>query len=300
MPASALYDDTPPRATHALPAGHGHVLHVQEHGAADGVPALVLHGGPGSGQSPLLRRFLDPARYRIVCPDQRGAGRSTPAGGTAHNTTAELLGDLAQLRRHLGIDRWLVVGGSWGATLAIAHAAAEPQAVAGLLLRATFGARHEDITAFAADADLDLPALHAALHGGDAPAARQAARRWWLAEQRLAGQPATEPDAARLEALVARYRVQSHYLAADCFLTEAPLLARCAKVPAVPTLLLHGTADRICPPAGARLVHAALPGATLRWIEGAGHDPTHPAMVSAMVSALDAFAAHGRFDGDGA
>ncbi len=296
MPGSALHEDTPPLATHALPVGDGHVLHVAEHGAADGLPAVVLHGGPGSGGSPLLRRFFDPRRWRIVCPDQRGAGRSTPRGATAHNTTAELLADLRGVREALGIERWLVVGGSWGATLAIAHAAAEPAAVSGLLLRATFLARREDIEAFAAAADLDLAALAHALHGADPAAARQAARRWWRAEQQLAGTAPGEPDPAQLDALVDRYRVQSHYLRADCFLDEAPLLARCAALPQVPTLLLHGSADRICPPAGAHRVAAALPHARLRWIEGAGHDPTHPAMVAAMVGALERFAAHGDFD----
>lgn len=300
MPDAALYEDTAPLATHALPVGDGHVLHVQEHGAADGIAALVLHGGPGSGCTPLLRRFFDPRRWRIVCVDQRGAGRSTPRGGTAHNTTAHLLADLRRVRAALAIDRWLVVGGSWGATLAIAHAAAEPQAVAGLLLRATFLARHADIAAFAAAADLDLPALTEALHGSDAGAARHAARRWWRAEQALAGLAPAEPEPAQLDALVDRYRVQSHYLRADCFLGDPPLLQRCAALPPVPTLLLHGDADRICPGAGARLVQAAAPHATLRWIAGAGHDPAHPAMAAAMVEALDRYAATGRFVEHGA
>lgn len=301
MPASALHEDPPPLAVHALPVGDGHVLHVQEHGSADGLPAVVLHGGPGSGCSPLLRRFFDPRRWRIVCIDQRGAGRSLPRGSVAHNTTAHLLADLRRVREALRIPRWLVVGGSWGATLAIAHAAAEPAGVTGLLLRATFLARPEDIAAFAAAADLDLAALTLALHGADAGAARQAARRWWRAEQQLAGlvpaEPA-EPDPATLDTLVDRYRVQSHYLRAACFLTDVPLLARCAAVPPVPpvpTLLLHGDADRVCPPEGARLVRARLPHAELRWVRGAGHDPAHPAMAAAMVDALERFAAQGRF-----
>lgn len=295
MPAATLHDDTPPRAQHALPVGDGQVLHVAEHGAAGGVPAVVLHGGPGSGSSPLLRRFLDPRRFHIVCIDQRGAGRSTPRGAVAHNTTAHLLADLRAVREALAIERWLVVGGSWGATLALAHAAAEPERVTGLLLRASFLARREDIATFCSAADLDLPALAQALHGDDPAAAHAAARRWWGAEQRLAGTTATEPDDTQLAALVDRYRVQSHYLLNDCFLTAPPLLARCAAVPPVPTLLLHGDADRICPPAGARLLQARLPQAELQWIAGAGHDPTHPAMVDATVRALDRFARQGRF-----
>lgn len=296
MPRSALHDDSPPLARHALPVGGGHVLQVLEHGRADGIPAVVLHGGPGSGSSALLRRFLDPQRYRIVSVDQRGAGGSTPRGAVVANTTAELLADLQHVREALQIERWLVVGGSWGATLAIAYAATEPQAVLALLLRATFLARREDIALFCAAADLDLAALAGALHGADPQVRDHAARHWWLAEQGLSGATPSEPgDAAALAALVDRYRVQSHYLQADCFLTEPPLLERCALLPRVPTLLLHGLADRICPPAGAQALLQRLPHAALRWIDGAGHDPGHPAMVAAMVEALDRFADTGRF-----
>jgi proline iminopeptidase len=133
---------------HRLALDGGHVMHVEEHGSPAGQPVLVLHGGPGTGSSPLLRSFLDPAHYRIVCPDQRGAGRSTPAGEVACNSLEHLLADLRLLRSTLQVDRWLVVGGSWGATLALAHAIDHPEAVAGLLLRNLFLARSSDISAF--------------------------------------------------------------------------------------------------------------------------------------------------------
>ena len=150
MPAALrpLYETTPAWRSEWLEVDGGHSLHVQQFGAPDGLPVLVLHGGPGSGCSPLLPRFCDPRRYRIVCPDQRGAGQSRPSGEVAHNTTAFLLADLRTLRAHLQIARWLVVGGSWGATLALAHAADAPEAVAGLLLRSSFLARAQDIAAF--------------------------------------------------------------------------------------------------------------------------------------------------------
>lgn len=294
-PVTTLHGDPPLLARHALPVGDGHVLDVQEHGRAGGLPALVLHGGPGSGCSPLLRRFFDPQRYRIVSVDQRGAGASTPRGATQHNTTAHLLADLRRVRAALRLERWLVVGGSWGATLAIAHAADDPAAVSGLLLRAVFLARRADVDAFCHAADLDLPALARPLHGDDDGQARRAAHTWWRAERSLAGSVAADPDNDALAALVDRYRVQSHYLLNDCFLAEQPLLERCAQLPRVPTLLLHGLADRICPPAGAQAVHQRLPHAALRWIDGAGHDPAHPAMAAAMVRALDRYATDGRF-----
>jgi proline iminopeptidase len=312
-----LHPDTPPLHSHALPVGGGHVLHAQEHGRVDGVPALVLHGGPGSGCSPLLRRFFDPAHYRIVCVDQRGAGSSTPRGAIENNTTVHLLEDLRRVRERLGIARWLVVGGSWGATLAVAHAAREPGAVAGLLLRASFLARREDIDGFFACTSDDeapawqrfatavgngpheplLPKLADTFAGSDRAACRPLALAWWRWEQRLAtgAEPTGAPADAALDALVDRYRVQSHYLRHQCWLDTPSLLERCAQLPRVPTLLLHGRSDRVCPPAGALALQQCLPHATLRWVDGAGHDPAHPAMAAAMVEALAGWAAHGDF-----
>jgi proline iminopeptidase len=320
VPAVALYPDAPLLRRHALAVGDGHVLDLAEYGCADGVPALVLHGGPGSGCSPLLRRFFDPQRFRIVCVDQRGAGLSTPRGGTTHNTTTHLLEDLRRVRRHLGVARWLVVGGSWGAALGIAHAADDPDAVAALLLRSSFLARAEDIAWFfqgaadtapaawqhfaaaapPADRTALLPWLARTLREGDAGARRSAALAWWQWEQALAGTHNDAPAGAALDALidplVDRYRVQSHYLLQNAFLTDPPLLQRCARAPEVPTLLLHGRVDRVCRPEGARALRRALPHAALQWIDGAGHDPAHPAMVTAMVNALDAYAERGAFD----
>jgi len=313
-----LYPATQPRASHRLDVPGGHRLHIDEFGAAEGLPALVLHGGPGSGCSPLLGRFFDPLRYRLICVDQRGAGRSEPAGRIQHNTTADLLADLRRVRQHFGIDRWLVVGGSWGATLAVAHAADAPDAVAGLLLRSAFLARRCDIDGFfqghrspslgaweqfagaapAADRADMLGHLACALASSDETTANAAALTWWRWEQAMAGNgvpdapelAAAEPAGAALLALVQRYRVQAHYLRQRCWLAEPSLLDRCAAVPAVPTLLLHGTADRVCPPDGALALHAALPHSRLEWVEGAGHDPTHPGMTLAMLRSLDRLA----------
>jgi proline iminopeptidase len=300
--AMPLYPDAALLHRHTLAVGHGHEIAVHEHGAAHGITALVLHGGPGSGCTPLLRRFFDPQRYRLVCIDQRGAGASRPRGGVEHNTTADLLADLRAVRRHLGIERWLVVGGSWGATLALAHAADDSRAVAALLLRASFLARAEDIAAFfdGSQADGSLPSLARALHAGSAAEQQRAALAWWRREQTLSGTHAPDPDGDALAALVDRYRVQSHYLVHGCFLADEPLLQRCTRVPPVPTLLLHGREDRVCRPEGAVALQRALPHARLRWIDGAGHDPTHPGMAGAMVDALDAYARHAAFGEEGA
>ncbi len=293
VPLTSLYPDTAPLATHALDVGDGHVLQVQEYGRADGIAALVLHGGPGSGCSPLLRRVFDPARWRIVCPDQRGAGGSRPRGGTSHNTTGELLADLRRIRAHLGIERWVVVGGSWGATLALAHAADQPQAVAALLLRASFLARRDDIDAFFGSLSLDE--LAAALDSPE-PAAREgAALAWWRHEQALAGTAAPEPKGEALAAQVDRLRVQAHYLRHGCWLQSPSLLERCEVVPRVPTRLIHARDDRVCPAEGALALQQRLPHATLQWVDGAGHDAGHPAMVAAVMGALASYGETGTF-----
>ena len=346
-------DDLPllSQETWAVPGGHQ--LLLTQHGRADGQPVLVLHGGPGSGCAPWLRRGFDAALYRVICLDQRGAGASQPAGATRHNRTAHLLEDLRRLRQHLAIRRWLVVGGSWGATLALAYAADQPEAAAGLLLRASFLARDSDIAAFfqrssahsdAARAAWDvlagllpsdarqalLPAIAAQMgvvHDNNAAAdlnmdanadadhditplpptdaQRKLATAWWLWEQALASDsPAGPPPSGpALDLLVARYRVQSHYLRHGCWLQQPSLLdladRLCQAAPALPTLLLHGTADRVCPPAGAALLHQHLPHSRLRWASGAGHNPTHPAMVGLLRQAVASFAKTGGF-GDGA
>lgn len=290
---STLFPDTSPFASHALPAPGGHLLSVQEHGRPDGPAAVVLHGGPGSGCSPLLRRVFDPAHWRIVCPDQRGAGASRPRGGTANNTTDNLLDDLKRIRGHLGIARWVVVGGSWGAALALAHAAAEPEAVEALLLRASFLGRPEDVAAFFGP--LSLERLAAEL---DAPAPHvreRAALEWWRREQERAGTHAPAPHGAALAAQVDRLRVQAHYLRHGCWLQSPTLLERCEAVPRVPVHLIHASDDRVCPPQGAALLHQRLRGSTLQWVDGAGHDAAHPAMVAATVCALDCYARQGRF-----
>ena len=313
-PLLPLYPSPVPYRTEWLAVSDGHELHLQQSGSPQGLPVLVLHGGPGSGCSPLLARFFDPERYRVICVDQRGAGASRPRGEVAHNTTAHLLADLRRLRAHLGVDQWLVVGGSWGATLALAHAIDAPEAVVGMLLRGIFLARAEDNVRFFDGAAFGQPrawgayqqqadewrcplidALYRVLCTG-LPAEREAlALHWWRWEQQLAGALVADIEPERLAPLVVCYRIQSHYLRELCWLDQPPLLERCAALRRVPTLLLHGTLDRICRPSGAAALHARLLHSELRWVHGAGHDPTHPGMVDAMVRACDAFVGDGHF-----
>lgn len=296
MGLRTLFPDTLPRRRHRLRAGGGHVLQVDEFGAAGGTPALVLHGGPGSGCGPLLRRVFDPTRWRVVCVDQRGAGGSTPRGETRHNTTAHLLADLQRLRAALGVGRWFVVGGSWGATLAVLHAADQPAAVSGLLLRNSFLARPTDIEAFFEGAPVALREGWRRFAEHHPAGQRALAVAWWHWERARGGlAPAELPDVA---AALDRFRVQAHYLRQAAFLAE-PLLATAARVrlqPPRPVLLLHGAEDRVCPLEGARALAAVLPGARLQVLPGVGHDAAHPVMVDAMMRALEAVASHGRLD----
>lgn len=292
-----------------LPVGHGHQLAVQVTGNPAGEPVLVLHGGPGSGCSSRLLSLYDPARQRIVAFDQRGAGQSQPAGATHANTSAHLIADIEHLRRHLGIARWRVTGGSWGATLALAYAMAHPQAVTGLVLRSSFLPGMGNVRwFFQALAEHCPPAWHALAAGveegersdllaalmrrlasPDPAVARAAATAWARYESAVAEPTAPRlPDlpASELDRLARKYRLQGHYLAAGCFLDEAQFLAGCGTLGGLPVTLIHGRDDRVCPPANAERLHAAIPGSRLLWIDGCGHQAFNPAMVTAWKASL--------------
>ena len=291
--------------SHDVPVSGGHVVHVDVFGAAAGRPALVLHGGPGSGQSPMLRAGFDGRDWRVVCIDQRGCGASTPRGGADANTTDELIADIEQVRTLLGIADWLVAGGSWGASLAIAYAAAHPRAVQGVLLRSTFGASRDDVAAFFAGGpfgggiDDVLRDLRDAMLGDDEAQRVETAIAWWRWERGLQGMHAPlQPPPDAMAYVVDRYRVQSHYLFHDCWLRAPSLAQRCTGLPRVPVLMLHGDADRVCPIGRARQLAALIPQVQWRELAGVAHDPTAPTMQAAMRAALAAFARDGRFDDD--
>lgn len=315
-----LHPPIEPFASGHLDVGDGHRLYHEQCGRPDGLPLLYLHGGPGSGASPGQRRLFDPGVFRMVLFDQRGCGRSQPGGEVRANTSAHLVADIEALRAHLGIERWLVVGGSWGAGLALAYAAAHPAACRGLLLRAVFLGRASDLDWFfraaqarhpAAWAALTrqlpgaggdvLAALHAGLHGGSADTALRCALAWRAWEAALAGEPEPPaPDAAQAAALVNKYRVQSHYLTQGCFWGERDLLTRAHGLGGVPSAIVHGEADEVCLPEAARELHAHLPGSRLHWVAGCGHDLFAPAMARALDGAALHFARQGDFSGWGA
>lgn len=290
---------------HDLPVAGGHVVHVEVFGTPNGRPAVVLHGGPGSGQSPMLRNGFDARDWRVVCIDQRGCGASTPRGSVEANATDDLMADIEHVRMRLDIADWLVVGGSWGASLAIAYAAAHPAAVQGLLLRSTFGAARDDVAAFfeggpfTGTIDTVLLELRSAMLGDDPTRQRETFIAWWRWERQCLGFEGTTdlPAGDAFARGVDRYRVQSHYLFHDCWLANPSLDQRCALLPMpMPVLMLHGDVDRVCPIGRARALAARIPHARWREVGGVGHDPTAPAMQAAMREGLAAFLRDGHFD----
>ncbi|MDT8856810.1 alpha/beta fold hydrolase [Paracoccaceae bacterium Fryx2] len=259
-----------------LDVGDGHAIRVLPFGNPAGVPVVCLHGGPGSGCSPEMQSLFDAARHRVVFIDQRGAGQSLPARSRHANTTAHLIADMERVRAHLGIDRWLVVGGSWGVTLALAYAQTHPSRVTGLALRATFlGTRAELDWAFRAALAAFQPALHDALFALVAPADRHdplravwrlilhpdpavhapAVRAFYRAERALSqlGTPAPLPDEAPLPATPF---MEAHYFLNDCFLPPDSLLAGADRLAGVPGIMVQARLDLLCPP---RMSHRLAP-----------------------------------------
>lgn len=310
-PEGPLYPPIAPYREDWLEVGQGHRIRFEESGSPQGIPVLFLHGGPGSGANASQRRFFDPRRYRIVLLDQRGTGRSTPSGETRANTTAHLVEDLERLRSVLGIARWLLFGGSWGATLALAYGIAHPQRVSGIILRGVFlGTRSEvawytgGLRAFVPEAwarFFETSGAHAPSRILDGyrqrlrsprPADRLAAAAGWrdyestlMALNDDAAPDSPPPD----DALVGRVRVQLHYLAHDCFLAPGALLRGARKLHGIPARIVQGRFDFVCPPLAAQRLQAAWPGAELQMVERAGHGAFDPRIAAALVAATDRF-----------
>ncbi len=279
--------------------GGGHAIYFEQCGNPGGFPAIFLHGGPGSHTQPLHRRFFDPQFYRIVLSDQRGCGRSVPLGCTEENTTRHLVEDIEALRDRLGLERVMLFGGSWGATLALAYAAAHPQRVAAMVLRGVFlGTRGEVdryLNGLAEGGDV-LARSHALVNQHDEAAARAAAQRWVGYEEavmsldaggRDAGAAQNAAGAADPAAALARARVQLHYLVHDCFLEPGELISSLTRLGETQVLIVQGQRDQVCLPRTALVLTERLPRAELRLIEHGGHSAAEPAMAQALRGAAD-------------
>jgi len=311
----ALYPEIEPYRTTRLRVDGLHELHVEECGNPDGLPVIFLHGGPGAGVSPYHRRFFDPARYRIVLFDQRGAGRSTPPAELRDNTTAHLVADIETLRESLGIERWVVFGGSWGSTLALAYAQAHPGRPLGLVLRGIFLGRPYEIRWFN---ELDGGACQifperwarylahipeeergemteAYWRRLDAPdeATRLAAALAWSDWEGGSTTLVHDPDEPGLvdtpAAALALARIEAHYFRHRIFLEPDQLLRGVHRIRQIPATIVHGRYDIICPVKTATDLAQAWPEAELHIVQ-AGHSAADPAIVDALVRATDALA----------
>jgi len=313
-----LYPEIEPLRSGRLPVSDLHTLYWETSGNPAGIPALFLHGGPGAGISPKSRRFFDPERYHVVLFDQRGAGQSTPLGETRENTTDLLIEDIERLRKMLGIEQWLVFGGSWGSTLSLAYAQAHPERCLGLVLRGIWLVSDEEIEwwlngvrnfypreweAFAShvpEAERgDLLAAYSRRLESDDPAVYGPAARAWSRYEgsclHLLPNPETA-DAFTEDAIaIGIGRLEAHYFRHKAFLKPNQLLEGVARIRHLPGFIVHGRYDVICPVRYAHALADAWPGAELRIEPDAGHSSYEPGIAEALVDATDRFARDGRF-----
>ncbi len=311
---SDLYPELEPRTRQWLDVGDGHHLYLEDCGNPDGIPVVFIHGGPGGGISPDNRRFFDPERYRIVLFDQRGAGQSTPHAETADNDTEHLIADLERIRAHLGIDRWVLFGGSWGSTLALLYAQAHPERSLALILRGIFlnreadfdwlyghGTRRvfpeywEDLQALIPEDERDdLPlAYYRRINGDDPDLARKAATEWARFEGRCA---TLRPNPGLVESFLEPEtawhfaRICTHYFVNRLFMTPNQILDQADRLGGIPGVIVHGRYDMICAPDQAWALHRAWPDSEMRWVDDAGHSAGEPGTTRELVEATDRIA----------
>lgn len=294
-----------------LNVGDGHWLYVEEVGSRGGTPAIFLHGGPGSGSQHLHRRLFDPSHFHTFLFDQRGAGRSHPYLSLNENTTAKLVTDIEKIREHFGIERWLVVGGSWGSTLAVAYAEAHPERVTGMALRAIFlGTRAEVEWAFVDGPKLFRPDLYAdfiehlpeeeradplaaylrRLADPD-PAVRAPAAHVWAAYERALSElvPAQfrlSPPLGRSDRLPPTPIIEGHYIRSDFFLGDDQLLRGAHKLRGIPGVIVQGRYDLLCPPKAAYALAERWETCRLQIVDRAGHAITEPGVMDALTAAV--------------
>jgi len=310
-----LYPPIQPYVTHSLRVSDRHTLHVEECGVPDGLPVVFLHGGPGGGTDPFHRQFFDPEIYRIVLFDQRGCGKSEPHGELEDNHTDALVADLETIRERLGIERWLVFGGSWGSTLGLVYAERHPQRVLGLILRGIFLCRRQDIRWFYTEGGASrlfpdhwaqfvqaipaeeradpIRAYHRRLAGTDEVARMGAAKAWALWEARCATlRPNADLEAHFAEpyTALALARIENHYFVNDCFLEPDEILGRAQRLAGIPGIIVHGRYDAVCPLDQAWALHRAWPDSELRIVPDAGHAASEPGIIDALVQATTDFA----------
>jgi proline iminopeptidase len=310
--AGSKHDPFAPLTSQLLPVGNTHEIYVETVGRADGIPAVYLHGGPGSGCQTDHRRLFDPERFHAVLFDQRGAGRSRPKGRREDNTLPHLIADMEMIREKSGFSRWMIVGGSWGATLALAYAQAHPDRVSGIVLRATFlGTREELAGAFLealprfypglsedfvgllpeAERNLPLDAYWRRILDPD-PATHAPFAQAWHDTERILSEHS--PGRVRLDrnslasskSLPATPFMEAHYFRNDCFMRPNQLRDEAGKLEGLPGIIVQGRYDLLCPPATSHALAATWRDAEVRIVEGAGHTLYDPGVRDAVMKAI--------------
>jgi proline iminopeptidase len=312
--AQYLYPQLTPFDQRMLDVGDGHRVYVEQNGNRDGVPVVVLHGGPGGGCSPSMRRYFDPSIYRIILFDQRGCGRSQPHASVENNTTWHLVRDIELIRETLGIDDWVVFGGSWGATLALIYAQTHAACVNHLVLRGVFlmtqreldwfygggagnfwpdlWARFADLVPADEQGDM-IAAYNRRLFCGDNTIETQFARAWTGWEYALASINNDGPGGqSPAEYARAFARLENHYFTNAGFLQEdGQILRDMPKIAHIPGTIVQGRLDMICPPVSAHRLHGLWPSSTLELIPRAGHALSEPGVTAELVGTMDTIGA---------
>jgi proline iminopeptidase len=309
-----LYDPIEPFDTGRLKVSPIHELYYEQVGNPDGKRAVFLHGGPGGGISPDYRRYFDPKVYRVLLFDQRGSGQSTPHASIEENTTWDLVADIERLREHFSIKRWQVFGGSWGSTLALAYAETHPDRVSELVLRGIFLCRPKEISWFYQEgasaifpdvweeylkvipeserADM-VSAYHRRLTSDDAAVRLEAARAWSIWEgstSKLFFDPSTIEKFADPEFALAFARIECHYFMNYAFFTtDNYLIENVGSIRGIPSVIVQGRYDVVCPITSAWDLHRAWPEAQLKIIPDAGHSISEPGIIDALVDATNHF-----------
>jgi len=316
-----LYPELEPFNKGSLNVGQMHQIYFEECGNPVGTPLVFLHGGPGSGCNPTQRRFFDPVFYRIVLFDQRGCGRSKPHGEVDANTTDDLVNDIEALRLHLNIDKWHIFGGSWGSTLAIAYAVKHAERIISLTLRGIFLSRPSELKWFLGDVQHFYPevwdklvkylppnkqndvlnAYAALIFNTDLTISGDAAEQWNAFENAIMrlkplGKEIIEATSKTAEELnneriteVARARVQIHYILNQCFVDGEALLKKAANLTNIPTTIVQGRYDMVCPPQTAWALHQSMPHAKFTMVADVGHSAMEPGVTSALIEATETF-----------
>jgi proline iminopeptidase len=312
MTRDHLYPHIEPYRTGTLSLDDTHAMYWEQSGNPDGIPVVFLHGGPGAGAIPAHRRFFDPNKYCIVIFDQRGAGRSTPLGELRDNTTAHLIADMETLRTQLGIEKWLIFGGSWGSTLALAYAQTHPGNCLGLILRGIFLGREQELDWFLNGCRTVFPeaweklvaplsdsergdvlgTYHRKLTEGSVEEKLKAARAWSQYEgscSTLMPSPDTVAAFGQDNMALGLARIEAHYFINELFMAKNALLDNIDRIRHIPGVIIQGRYDMVCPIVTADELHQRWPEAEYHVIPDAGHSAMDPGVRKALINATENF-----------